>query len=219
MRISVLTPTIRPGYLYVTQEVLEKQTFTDFEWLVEVGLHDHGFTLPSDMNKMLRRATGDIIVSLQDCIYLKPNALERIAALDHTKTAYTYPVGKFKLWDLKRADITWDWRKHMRPGGALIDPSRLELDFGSAPLQMFKDIGGYDEDYCNGWSFDNVEIALRADAAGYELKVMSDIRGEAIDHDDIVEHPHRTTLPLNNMRANNTRLRAGQGDYKLHFLT
>lgn len=215
MKISVLTPTIRPQYLELTQKTLEAQTFQDFEWLVEVALHSPQFTLPRDMNKMLSRATGDIIVSLQDCIEIPTDALEIIAALDHTKTAYTYPVGKKHV--VFNDQINYDWRYHLADGKELT-PERWELDLGSASRDFFYNIGGYDEEYCNGWSFDNVDVGLRGAAAGYEFRLAHDPIGIAVDHDALIKHPHRQTLPMNSMLAQNTRLRAEAGDFKLNYL-
>jgi hypothetical protein len=210
MKISVLTPSIRPQYLDITQKSLEKQTYTDFEWLVEVGLHGQGFTMPQDMNKMLRRAKGDIIVSLQDCIEIPADALAYVASLDHEKKAYTYPVSK---------NGKFDWRK-ARPD---IDPSPLtgnmwEIDFASAPKSLFFDIGGFDERYSEGWSFDNVEVGWRAAAAGYTFYADNKTQGNAIDHDALVEHPHRSSLPFNAQRSQETARNAERGMYKLSYL-
>lgn len=230
MKISVLTPSIRPTMLKDVQESLERQTFKDFEWLVEIGMHGQGFTLSEDMNKMLRRAKGDIIISLQDAIKIPPEALEQIAALDHTKTAYTYPVGKLKLKEgyfvhpLLGREIDpepeWDWRKTRAEalGKDDITPNMWETDFASAPREMFFSIGGYDEKFKKGWSFDNVEVAWRSEAAGYRFKSSVVTAGLALDHDAVMEHPHRKTLPLNDHRANEAMEKARRGNFKLSYL-
>lgn len=210
--------------LNTTQTTLERQTFKDFEWLVEVGLHGEGFTLPRDMNKMLRRAQGDIIVSLQDCIELEGDALERIAALDFEKKAYTFAVGKMPtlgygesaLVSVLHENSTWDWRRYK--GDEKVTANHWEADLAAAPRSMFFDIGGYDERYIEGWSFDNVEVAWRAEAAGYEFWVSPAVMGYAYDHDASMTHPHRKTLPFNDNRCNETRKRAERGDFKLSYL-
>jgi hypothetical protein len=214
MRISVITPSIRPQYLDRTQRTLEQQTFQDFEWLTEIGLRNRGFTLPSDWNKLLRRAQGDIIVMLQDCITLPADALEQIAALDHTKRAYTYPLQKID-------DGSYDWRKHTieaRGTAELPSSNYWEIDLASAPLSLFQDVGGFDEAFNQGWSWENVEIAWRAEAAGYHFSVSHATEGKVFSHDTIIEHPFRNKLPNNDGRANETRRRAQRGDYKLAYL-
>lgn len=229
MTISVLTPSIRPAMLSEVQESLERQTFKDFEWLVEVGLHGQGFTLPRDMNKMLRRSTGNIVVSLQDAIAIPDDALERISGLDFDMTAYTFPVGKrgvqegygvHPLAPRPLKEPAWDWRlkRAERLKDDAITPNMWEADFAAAPREMFFAIGGYDERYGDGWSFDNVEVAWRAEAAGYRFKVSTVTHGIAIDHDALMEHPHRAALPLNSHRANRTLEDARHGRYRLDFL-
>lgn len=204
--ITVITPSIRPQYLHLTQKCLEAQTFQDFEWLVEVGLPSRGFTLPRDMNRMLARANGDIIVSLQDCISIPPNALEQVAELPLGHKAYTFPIGKHG---------SFDWRMGAERE---ITPNEWEIDLAAAPKSLFFDVGGFDEAFCDGWSWENVEIAWRAEAAGYSFAVSHAMIGDAIDHDKEVEHPFRNSLPLNAPKANQALERARRGDFKMPYL-
>lgn len=207
--LSVITPSIRPQFLDITQKCLEQQTYTDFEWLVEVGLRNNGFQLPRDLNKALRRAKGDRVVMLQDCIRIEPTALETISNLPNQ--FYTFPVGQVMTFD---DEPTWDWR--VTPDR--MTPNMWEADFAAAPTQAFFDIGGYDEAFCNGWSWDNVEVAWRAEAAGYTFHCDPSIRGVALAHDKIVENPFRNSLTLNDTRAEETRRKASRGEYKLNYL-
>lgn len=208
--ISVLTPSIRPQFLDITQRCLEEQTFQDFEWLVEIGFRPNGFTLPSDLNRMLRRAKGERIVMLQDCIHVLPNALEKIAALPNEFT--TFPVGKvMTLGD----EPKWDWRAHQTWE---VQPHQWEADFAMAPTKAFFDIGGYDEEFNKGWSWDNVEVGWRAAAAGYHFHCNNTVRGVAIDHDALVPNPFRGRRENNDRRAAETKKRADRGDYRLGYL-
>lgn len=211
MSISVLTPSIRPEYLHITQECLEKQTFTDFEWLTEIGLRNRGFTLPSDLNNMIRRAKGDRIVMLQDCIQIEPDALERINALPND--LWTFPVGQVMEFG---NEPEWDWRT--TNAGELIGPHYWEADFASAPTQAFFDVGGYDEEFNKGWSWDNVEVARRIYKAGYKGFCNADIRGIALKHDSIRTHPFRTSRESNEKRAEESQYRCDRGEYKLSYL-
>lgn len=212
--ISVLTPSIRPEYLHITQKCLEEQTFQDFEWIVEIGLRHRGFTLPSDMNKMLKRAKGDRIVSLQDCIQILPNALERIDKLPNE--LYTFPVGQVD--DFISQVPEWDWRQTYTEG-ELPGPHYWEADFGCAPTKAFFDVGGYDEDFNNGWSWDNVEVARRMYRAGYKGYCDPTIMGIALRHDKIIDHPFRTKRETNEKRADASKYRCDRGDFKLDYLS
>lgn len=205
VKISVLTPTIRPQYLHITEESLEKQTFGDFEWLVEEGNPEDGFTLPSDLNKLLKRAKGKTIVMLQDCISIDEFVLEDIAALPKCRY-YTYPVAK---------GGKWDWRQN---NNGKITPNMWEADFASGPLEGFYKIGGYDEEFNKGWSWENVEVAWRLQAAGYKFYCNPSISGQAIDHDKETKHPFRDVRENNDKRAEETRYKASRGEYKLNYL-
>lgn len=210
-KTSVITPSIRPEFLDITQFCLEKQTDKDFDWLVEIGLRNNGFRLPSDMNKALKRA-GDIVIILQDCIRVPDNFIEYVKKLDLKNKAYTFPVSKVKSWG---DDPVHDWR-YTRDGR--IAYREWETDLAVAPLKMFKDIGGYDEDFNNGWSWDNVEVACRAEFAGYEFFCNNKVLGTALDHDFVKENPFRNKRENNDKRAEHSRLKAINGEWKLSYL-
>lgn len=207
--ISVLTPSIRPEFLHITQECLERQTFQDFEWLTELGLRNRGFTLPSDLNKMLKRAKGERIVMLQDCIRITDDALELINALPNEM--YTFPVGQEE-----NLNIEWDWREKFT--GELLGPHYWEADYACAPTQAFFDVGGYDEDFNKGWSWDNVEVARRIYRTGRKAYCEPSIKGIAIKHDSLRPHPFRNTRESNEKRADESKYRCDRGDYILSYL-
>lgn len=193
-RISVLTPTIRPEGLKVTQECLRDQTFTEFEWLVEVnytGKHD----LNAAYNRMLRRAQGTLVVSLQDYIRVRPDFLERWwQAYEENRTSFmTAPVGKVNAFDA--GDMPrWDWRAYrMNDKDTTRDNDFRcwEIDNGAAPLEVLKKIGGFDERLDEWWSSDNVSVGKRAHLAGYTFKCIFDNPGLAFDHDLHMPHPFR----------------------------
>lgn len=141
---------------------------------------------------------------LQDCIDIDEFALEDIDRLENK--FYTFPVIK---------DGKTDWRVN-RTG--TITPNMWEADFACGPTQGFYDVGGYDEEFNKGWSWENVEIAWRLQAAGYKFYCEPSIVGYAIDHDAEIEHPFRNKLGNNDKRAEETRHRASRGDYKLDYV-
>ena len=204
-RVSVITCSIRKDYLYITKECLDKQTFKSFEWITEVDEPSDRFLLPKAMNKALLRCKGEITVHLQDCITIPPDFLQYV--VDNYD-------GKFVTYPLKKGD-DWDWRKN---NNREIQPFEWEADLASAPLKAFFDIGGYDEAFCDGWSWDNVEVGYRAKAAGYEFKCDNSVFGEAVDHDKIINHPFRGKLKNNDWRARETEVLCRIGDYKKDYL-
>jgi hypothetical protein len=149
---------------------------------------------------------------LQDCIHILPNALEKIHALPNEM--YTFPVGQVRaIGDTPE----WDWRDTFT--GELLGAHYWESDFACAPTQAFFDVGGYDEDFNNGWSWDNVEVARRIYRTGRKAYCEPSIRGIAIKHDSIKPHPFRNTLVSNADRAEASKYRCERGEYKLNYLT
>ena len=213
-RISVITCSIRPDYLYITREALDRQTFRDFEWITEIDAPGADFGLPRAMNRALKRCNGEITVHLQDCINIPNDFLQHVS--DSYKGDFvTYPLGKIKIADRDEDHIEWDWRKN---NNREIQPFEWEADLASAPLKAFYDIGGYDEAFCDGWSWDNVEVGYRAKAAGYNFRCDNETFGHAIDHDKIIEHPFRGKLKNNDARARNTEVLCRIGDYRKEYL-
>lgn len=217
MKISVLTPSIRPLGLEIVRIGLLKQTFTDFEWIVEIGLGTHD--LNAAYNRMLRRAKGELVVSLQDYSLIRPDYLEKWweAYLQNTDTFMTAPVGKVD--DLNYASQPrWDWRayrndetKNIRP----CEPETWEIDNAAAPLQALKEIGGFDEALDGIWSSDNVNVACRAQLAGYKFACLFNNPVLAYDHDKFMEHPFRETFSGS---LNTKRMAMFRGGMKIDFL-
>lgn len=203
--ISIITCSIRPQYLYITEDCLARQTFKDFEVIYEIDEPSDKFLLPKALNKALAKAKGEIVVMLQDCITIPDDFLQYVS--DNYKGQFvTYPMRKGQ---------EWDWRKNNKRE---IQPQEWEADLASAPLKAFYDIGGYDEAFCDGWSWENVEVAYRAKCAGYQFFCDNGTSGTAIDHDKEVKHPFRGVLKNNDWRANETYNRCQMGQYKKDWL-
>lgn len=185
MKISVVTPTIRPQGLEVVRDSLTKQTFTDYEWLVEInttGKHD----LNSAFNKMLKRAKGELIVFLQDYIKIEEDGLQKFWDFykENPDTFFTGPVGKVTKWG---DEPQWDWRIERED----IVWNECEFDWGAAPKKALDDIGGFDERLDQWWSFDNVSVGKRAGLCGYKFACLPEVRAVALDHDLHEKHPFR----------------------------
>jgi GT2 family glycosyltransferase len=222
-KISVLTPTIRPKGLERVMESLEKQTFQDFELLVEVGLPYKGCDLSASLNRMVKRSKGELIVMLQDYIEINYQGLERFWKRheEYPKTLMTGPKGVTK--NLKSCgevyytnELAWDWRTQ----GILheIQPLQWEADWASAPRQAFFDVGGYDEEYDMGWSWENAEIAIRIAKAGYNFMVDPENIAIGWNHNDFEPHPFNFPGNLNSHRFDETQRKLAGGLYKLNYL-
>jgi glycosyltransferase involved in cell wall biosynthesis len=104
VRISVVTPSVRPEGLDIVKRSLDKQTFRDFEWIVVAPFWDKPETLPSGIrtcsvteiiklpdpprnkddnyglnkawNAAFKVAKGELIISFVDMTWIPPDALQ-----------------------------------------------------------------------------------------------------------------------------------------------
>lgn len=219
IKISVLTPTIRPNGLKVIQECLAKQTITDFEWLVEVGIPGKGHDLNASFNRMIRRAKGEIIVFYEDYTKILDDGLERFwkAYKEYPTTLFTAPLGKVNEWGNKP---TWDWRSWRQNDGqndyTNCLPRSWEIDWGMAPKSILYDVGGFDEEFDKYWSADNLSVGIRADLKGYNFKCLFTNPAIAWDHDSHMKHPFRERY---NTSFINDRINAYKAGLKIDYLS
>lgn len=178
---------------------------------MEVGLgkqHD----LNKAYNNMLKRAKGELIVIYQDYIKIEDDGLEKFweAYKRYPDTLFTAPVGKTDKEDYT-GNPQWDWRKD-----AIGETNWLnwEIDWGAAPLSALQKVGGFDEELDNYWSFDNVNLACRADITGYKFRCV-DNPSVAYDHDAFIEHPFRDDY---NPMFHNARLDDFRQGLKIDYL-
>jgi hypothetical protein len=194
MKISILTPSIRPEGLKVIQDCLKRQTLQDFEWLIEIGIPGKGHDLNAAFNRMLRRAKGELIVFYEDYTKILDDGLERFwkAYQEYPDTFFTAPLGKVDNWGSKPQ---WDWRswkqKESQTDYTDCLPRCWEIDWGAAPKKSLFDVGGFDEELDKYWSGDNVSVAIRAEMKGYKFKCLFTNPAVAYDHDAHAPHPFR----------------------------
>jgi hypothetical protein len=187
-KISVITPSIRPEGLKPNQEALASQTFTDFEWLVELGIPQNGHDLNAAFNRMLKRAKGELIVFM---------------------VLWTAPLGKSLDWQ----KINWDWRAY----ADAIDTTYncWEIDWGAAPLRILQELGGFDEELDKYWRSDNVNVGYRAYLNGYTFKNLFDNPAIAYDHNATIPHPFKDNF---NPGFNKERMDSFKPGEKLPYL-
>lgn len=203
MKISIITTSIRPLGLDIIRTGLLKQTLKDFEWLVEInssGTHD----LNSAYNRALSRAQGELMVSLQDYILIRPDFLQKWwdAYTANPTSFMTAPVGKVDDLNYSSKPV-WDWRAFRNDENTTIRSCEWncwEIDNGAAPMSALKAIGGFDEALDGHWSADNVNVGCRAQLAGYDFKCLFDNPVLVWDHDAHMSHPFRTEVDTTNTK-------------------
>lgn len=212
-KISVITPTIRGEEgLYLPRESLSKQTFRDFEWLFETHNPEEPPDFNQSMNRMIKKSQGELLVFLQDFITINKHGLEYFwqAYQKHPEAFFTAPVGK----TLDGDHVEWEWRAY-RSNDEDLEFVEWEIDWGSAPKKLLKEIGGFDEELDKYWGFDNVNVGERINMAGFKIKNLLHNKAIALDHNKFIQHPYQK---LRNPDFHNSRLQDIRMGLKINYL-
>lgn len=148
------------------------------------------WALNKSYNEGLRASGGTLIVSLQDYIWIPADGLEKFwdtwseygskAAVCGIGHKALYPNkyddlgGKISIWQepyrgvpegISEADHRWDGKRQVEE----ISRNLFELNWAAVPRQGFFDIGGFDEEYDQGYSCDNFNISFRLSLIEYRF--------------------------------------------------
>lgn len=195
-KITVVTPTIRREGLDIVAKSLQNQTFKDFQWLVcspfdyEIpegisGMHlkdafvenEGGFWgLNRAYNWLFACSEGDLIVTLQDWIYIPPDGLQKFWDVhekfpdfvvsgvgDQYERVNKYGKPEVKIWS--------DPRKNERFGSFYeCFPNDCEWNWAMIPKKHIAAVGGMDEELdFRGYGGDQLQIVERMDALGIKF--------------------------------------------------
>lgn len=209
MKISIITTTVRPLGLPIIERSLKRQTLKDFEWIIVAPEKIHEeitkiltipFTLLSDppknegdfwtlckaWNKGYAHARGELIINVQDWIWLEPDTLERFwnHYQSNPKSIVSAVGDHYDQVDEKGRPMNtvWEDPRVKSKGFYLTDANQIEMSVCSVPQQAVLDCGGVDEIYdtCNG--VQEKEMCFRLMALGYEMYIDEDIKYLALHH-------------------------------------
>jgi GT2 family glycosyltransferase len=199
-------------------ESLDKQTFQDFEWIVvseqEVDVpyipappKKALSNLNASLNEGLRHCNGDYVVFYQDFIPLPEDCFEKLVEAANSKTFVTTVT---KNPEGQPDDPRYLGLDTVRP----CQPAEWEANVAIAPMEAIKQLGGFDEEYDKGWSWDNVNLAERAAMLGF--KFLADESNRPV----LIDHPKETDMELNAERhyATMEAIRRGDRPIKLDYL-
>lgn len=207
---TVLTVSKRSGWQKQARIQLKKQTVgDDFPWVViQEGVNAppklRKSNLNASLNAGLKMVHTPYVVFYQDFIDLQPDAIEKLLELVDERTFVTcLPEGDPR-----------EPRFGTKPEA--IEPRDWETMFAAAPMGIIKVLGGFDEDYDNGWSWDNVNLAERAEILGARFILDPTNRPTLLHH----ERTDHISLPLNGLRHNRTMddIRSGKKPLCLNYL-
>lgn len=228
--VSVLTVTKRDGWQKLAEKSLAAQTYKDFEWIivyepnVEVTEFDsipnykwvpapkktRHSNLSASNNEGLRHCKGKQVLFYQDFIELEPDTIEKMMAIADDKTFITTATinpdgnqdGRYTGLDLPRECMPQEWEENV----------------GMAPMKMLKELGGYDEEYDEGWAWNNVNVADRAAMLDCKFVIHEGVKPRLEFH--VKEPDADKTLELNYMRHEMTmrQIQIGKKPLKLNYL-
>lgn len=235
--VSVVTVTCRPGSVDVTWGALRAQTWQDFEWVLCDALFDDRheevaafvdderlrhvraprtdgalWSLNRAHNDALRQCRGELVVSLQDYIWVEPDGLGRFwsahrgaggrAYVCGVTATYALPApvdamdGKISIFAEPCTDAPTEFlridesRSRFPPGLSPTTPFGWELNWAAAPLEGLVAAGGFAEDHDREfYSYDNVTVAVVAERLGYRFLLDRDNVCRALDHGGIFPKP------------------------------
>jgi hypothetical protein len=204
MQVSVVTPTIRKDGLDIVQKALSKQTFSDFEWLIgskfdpEIpeaiwvkDTFEGGFwTLNRMYNELFRQAKGELIITLQDWIWINPDGIEKfvIAAQDYPGSVITGVGDQYETqvkWGKPEICIWADPRKTTKYGSFYeCFPQDAEWNWCCIPRHLLVGVGGMDEhlDFL-GYGGDQLQTSARLDACKVKFYIDQTNESFTVRHD------------------------------------
>lgn len=192
-KVSVLTVTKRTGWEEEARVSLMKQTFKDFDYVVVTELpiefmpYGRGImtfapekTRVSNLNKSLNKGLkrcldSKYVIFYQDFIKLPFDCFQKLVDVAEQ-------TGRFVTTATVNHDGTMDGRYTGCDDVRLCGPAEWESNVAIAPVKAIKELGGFDESYDAGWSWDNVNLAERARMLGYKFCIDESNKPELLFH-------------------------------------
>ena len=200
--VSVITASKRIDRLEITQQCLDRQTHKDWEWVVITPqseflaldrlyghddnikvlidppkVEDDVYALNKAINAGIKASEGELLVLLQDSIWIPPNALDKFwfhfknnpqACVSGVGDQYDQldengkPAHKVWLDPRKRTDIGTFYE---------CNSEDWETNYASLPKGLIYEIGGWDEQMDKFYAWDNVAVSFRLDKVGAKFYI------------------------------------------------
>lgn len=211
VKISCVTPSVRPEMLEIVGKCLERQIFKEWEWLIgapeklfipidEVlgNKYNYRFIAEPDKNKgdfyclnkcwnrLFKQAQGELIVSIVDGLWFPLDTLTNLwAHYEANPKACITTVGN--QYDETLVAILWkDPRMRLDQGSFYqVDYPEMELCLASFPRQAVIDCKGIKSEFDKFCALSEKEMCARMEKLGYSLWIDQSIEYKAIYHDRI----------------------------------
>lgn len=222
---TVLTVSKRTGWEHRAARQIRKQTVQPSEWIIVSECKDIMPTLldakvfqapkttnPSNLNQSLnyglRKVKTKYVIFYQDFIDLPEDCFEKLMELADKHFFVTTCTPKYDGTD----DTRYLGLDEPRP----CRPEEWETNVALAPMVALRELGGFDEELDKGWSWDNVNVALRAEMLGYQFIIDESNRPTLIEH----EQTSKLAMETNGERNEKIikKIREGKKPLKLPYL-
>lgn len=205
MNYTVLTVSKRTGWFERACEQIKKQSIRPVKWIiVPEGSFDswHGdypcpvefwpaplqiraSNLNASLNEGLRHVDTKYVIFYQDFIDLEKNTFKKLLELADENTFVTTCTPNY--------DGSDDGRYTGVDKPRNCTPAEWETNVAIAPMKAILELGGFEEELDNGWSWDNVNLAERAAMLGYEFILDESNRPKLLPH----EQTSKLTMEIN----------------------
>lgn len=189
MSISVITPSVRPEGLDLVDKALKRQTFRDFEWIVQgkdkPTAEGYAWTLNHDYNVAIKKSKGELIVSWQDWTFADPETLEKFwFHYQQEPRTFVTAVGN-KYTSDNWTTMTWKDPRERTDQGTYYPCyfSDIEWNLCSLAKQILYDVGGFDEELDRWYGMDGYSVNERAMLLGNcDFKIDQTIKSYSLEH-------------------------------------
>ncbi len=203
VKISVITPTIRPQGLKLVEKALRRQSFRDYEWIVSApsNVIVKGFNIDQLLtdppknegdywavykayNKAVKHAKGELIVSWQDFTYADPDALEKFwSQYKAEPNTLVTGIGN-KYTDDTFTVVSWKdprWKEGFGFRGCNLN--EIEWNFCSVPKKAIYSVGGFDETLDKYSSLCGLDVLARLSIqGGWNFKIDQTNKSYSLEH-------------------------------------
>lgn len=188
---TILTVTKREGWFRRARQQYRQQTIQP-RWLIVNEPYciprDNGpatwFTAPpkkrrsnlnASLNHGLKQVKTPLVIFYQDFIDLPDDCFQQLIRDAQETNGF-----------VTTATINPDGNHDSRYLGVDMvrecQPAEWEANVAIAPMKAIRELGGFDESYDDGWSWDNVNLAERAAMLGYKFYIDERIKPRLLYH-------------------------------------
>lgn len=167
--------SVRPRWVIVSEKGCMPRDRGDLAEWITAPLKKRRSNLNASLNRGLVEVYTELVIFYQDFIDLPKDCFRQLI-LDAKET------GGFVTTATINPDGNHDGRYLETELLRECPPDQWEANVAIAPMEAIRELGGFDETYDDGWSWDNVNLAERAAMLGYKFYIDERIKPQLLYH-------------------------------------